>query len=868
MIQNKGKFIFLIFCFNFFLSSLIFSFVYAENNNYYIHSGVPKILPRETWEDSYNLKDLLKIEIPHNYSINSPLTPDYFPVSRIIIHSSDCQVFLPDGSRNPNCNSSQQDTISLIKNIYRYHVLTKNYPDIGYHFVIGWNGEIFEGKYGGSMSVGNHTDIQAACQNSNVGSVGILLLGNLSNEAPSSKMLNSLERLLGWLSYAYSLNPNNMQIKKDLWVHDNFLENSECDLEKGSFEDSWMGPVVSFHGDNKNIHSFNLNNVRQKAIFWKEQYSDFLYRFPLSNNIWSLKNGKGITRSRVGSRVEEINKNQLLYFVNDRQINISNNDLVQLYFRSNIYLVQNKKLHQVTSENIFNNWNFNASSIKYCTLKDLIGLKIGESLNYLPGTLIKAAGHNEVYIVNKDGQLSHITALELFNQKGFNWKDVKTISYKELQKLPKTQPLLFPTGSLLKGQGDVVYLVQGKCLKPIKSARIFESYGFNWEDIITLSSGELAYYDNGDFLKYSNNSILEDTLNNISYLILNGRKNILSNNLKNDLLKNNNVFQVLPGELKNYLLGVTLKNQNDIDFFNKAFQNSKFDVMNQLENLYNKFNVININLGIFYPETNLIIQANNSYNVLQNNQEHKLDAGQSFNIDFLMLNDNIQLKAEDISTYFTIYEGKKDNLNKIGSFYGEIVIQKGYVKNSPVYWIINKVFIEDYLRGIKVDVQPYDNQNYLKALAIAHRSYLMHFYVDQGGRYQDKPFDINRKEDNIFYEGITQDNSLEYINAVEDTEGEILTYKKDPVRAFYSKDTCGISADARKVFGSFYQSFPYLWGGVQDPQGTNHSNDCPALLDNAVGMSLAGARTLAQKGKNYYEILTYYYPNVKLNKVY
>lgn len=69
----------------------------------------------------------------------------------------------------------------VIRAIYAFHAITRGWGDIGYNFLIGQTGKIYEGRAGGDYVVGAH-----AAYN-NVGSVGISVLGDYQKNEMSPK---------------------------------------------------------------------------------------------------------------------------------------------------------------------------------------------------------------------------------------------------------------------------------------------------------------------------------------------------------------------------------------------------------------------------------------------------------------------------------------------------------------------------------------------------------------------------------------------------------------------------------------------------------------------------------------------------------
>lgn len=101
-----------------------------------------------------------------------------------------------------------RDPIERMRAIYKYHSDSRGWGDIGYHYVIDENGQIYEGRAGGKHVVGGHV----YCHN--VSTLGIALMGNFEIEKPSQPQVKSLQWLLNYLSKSYSLD-----ISKDVIFH-------------------------------------------------------------------------------------------------------------------------------------------------------------------------------------------------------------------------------------------------------------------------------------------------------------------------------------------------------------------------------------------------------------------------------------------------------------------------------------------------------------------------------------------------------------------------------------------------------------------------------------------------------------------------
>lgn len=85
--------------------------------------------------------------------------------------------------------------------LYDYHANNRGWGDVGYHYIIDDEGNIYEGRSGGDYVVGGH----AYCNN--VGTIGIAMMGNFEIEKPTNEQLTSLRWLINELATKYNINP-------------------------------------------------------------------------------------------------------------------------------------------------------------------------------------------------------------------------------------------------------------------------------------------------------------------------------------------------------------------------------------------------------------------------------------------------------------------------------------------------------------------------------------------------------------------------------------------------------------------------------------------------------------------------------------
>ena len=107
-------------------------------------------------------------------------TPPFYDVNRIVVHHTATSIDL----NNP---------ANTVKAIWQNHTYTNDWGDIGYNYLIDQNGVIYEGRAGINGIRGNHAP-------PNEGAIGISLLGDYSNQLPTQATIDSLTKLMSYLS--------------------------------------------------------------------------------------------------------------------------------------------------------------------------------------------------------------------------------------------------------------------------------------------------------------------------------------------------------------------------------------------------------------------------------------------------------------------------------------------------------------------------------------------------------------------------------------------------------------------------------------------------------------------------------------------
>ncbi|MFF8280504.1 peptidoglycan recognition protein [Streptomyces lateritius] len=92
---------------------------------------------------------------------------------------------------------------SVLRSIYRYHVKSSGWRDVGYNFAVDKCGNIYEGRAGGVAKpvLGAHT------LGFNTNSMGIAVLGSYTSTAPPAAAVNAVAKLTAWKLGLHGANP-------------------------------------------------------------------------------------------------------------------------------------------------------------------------------------------------------------------------------------------------------------------------------------------------------------------------------------------------------------------------------------------------------------------------------------------------------------------------------------------------------------------------------------------------------------------------------------------------------------------------------------------------------------------------------------
>jgi uncharacterized protein with LGFP repeats len=98
---------------------------------------------------------------------------------------------------------SADEVPAIMRAIYRYHTVNRQWGDIGYNVVADKFGRLWEGRYGGLAS----TVIGAHAGGFNTGTFGVSMIGNYDVVEPPQVMLDAVADIIAWKLSLYGVDP-------------------------------------------------------------------------------------------------------------------------------------------------------------------------------------------------------------------------------------------------------------------------------------------------------------------------------------------------------------------------------------------------------------------------------------------------------------------------------------------------------------------------------------------------------------------------------------------------------------------------------------------------------------------------------------
>ncbi|MBU1074506.1 hypothetical protein KJ705_00295 [Patescibacteria group bacterium] len=282
-----------------------------------------------------------------------------------------------------------------------------------------------------------------------------------------------------------------------------------------------------------------------------------------------------------------------------------------------------------------------------------------------------------------------------------------------------------------------------------------------------------------------------------------------------------------------------------------------------------------VRIGLYPTSSEVTLSANGDYEI--RNTENTLlgsyNQGEvstieyengiySLSIQESTINSTLPLRAVPKSSEtileITNYEHRPEWDESLNDNLFRGILEISFAEAAEQLWIINELPLESYLRGV-AEAGNDNDQDYLKALLTAARTYAMYHY-QTGTKHADEDFTIDAIYDQVYRGYGFETRSPNVTQAILDTEGTIVTYEDELAITPYFSQSDGRTRSWEEVWAGG----PYHWlVTVDDPACEDKE-----LLGHGVGMSAYGARAMAEDGEDYESILKHYYTDIELKSIY
>ena len=169
------------------------------------------------------------------------------------------------------------DSASGIKNIHRYHSLSNQWWDIGYNYIIWYDGEIYEWRSGWDYTMAAHA------KNNNFSTVGIALMWEFEhNEVPEAQ-LESLSKLVKHLAEKYGID-----LSKRFPIHKPCISSDDCEPGwdvKTTYHYPLVGHIDAAHTTCPGEHLYEkIEEIRLEHLTFTKGFTPISYEQSLQTS--------------------------------------------------------------------------------------------------------------------------------------------------------------------------------------------------------------------------------------------------------------------------------------------------------------------------------------------------------------------------------------------------------------------------------------------------------------------------------------------------------------------------------------------------------------------------------------------------------
>lgn len=136
----------------------------------------------------------------------------------------------------------------------------------------------------------------------------------------------------------------------------------------------------------------------------------------------------------------------------------------------------------------------------------------GPPIGYRDGTMLTYPGP-AVWLIS-DGQRRRFASADALNHSGYPRAQMRKVTRAEVELHPEGPPIKVPSespynGTVVKGSGPTVFLIEAGQKRPVPSMKILESR-FTWKDVVKVKDSALARFPAGPAVGFAEGNLIKD----------------------------------------------------------------------------------------------------------------------------------------------------------------------------------------------------------------------------------------------------------------------------------------------------------------------------------------------------------------------
>ncbi len=200
------------------------------------------------------------------------------------------------------------------------------------------------------------------------------------------------------------------------------------------------------------------------------------------------------------SQIIQVTRNELDAYETYMPIKYAENSLLQTP-QGGVYLLAKGVKRAITSRDIFREIGFNPEEIIPTTWAEINtipeGAEITRADNYPAGALLQLKSTGGIFYV-ENGVRQPIWSREILNSRFFG-RSIISQDDAEINKFVLGTPIKFKDGELVTSPGtSAVWVISNGQKRRVTSADVFNSLGYNWDNIINTTDAALAIHPEGE----------------------------------------------------------------------------------------------------------------------------------------------------------------------------------------------------------------------------------------------------------------------------------------------------------------------------------------------------------------------------------